>query len=1153
MADKEVSFTVKVKDAGSAALKSIENAASGVTSKLLSLRSILEPLAALAAGFTFASLFKGAIEQAGQFEEAMSRLRLAVTNVGGDFGKMKPNIDAVVDGLAKTTTFKDDDLVSALGTLVRTSGDAGASVKTLGLAADVAAAQHMDLESAARLVGMVMTGNTSMLKRYGISVKEGDDALAVMQERMGGFAANEASTLFGQLTKIKNGFEQFLQAVGMAITGTAGFKDGASTLVTALADMEQWVRNNEEAIGTIGTALGTVVQVLSMAFVGAVETATVVLKGWKLLLDTVTGTILMFATFTEQGFGKAAQVVGEWFSEVSPLFDKFGIHLDAMGEKIANFGTKLQAQAISARGNIRSLVKDEADALAAYMAGLGQPNPSAPTKTTTLPKPGPTPPSDATLKAWQSLREELTKLSQTTEQAQPKSVAFAQSIDAWREKAEKAKLPTAEIAAGVAKLTAVLATMRAEEQQTFNLDLLNRIASYTGSGVAALQKALADLVKQAKDAGQSNNPLVLQLETLMHSAVDAQGAVEGIDKQLADFRKTAGMDDGSNGLFSTKSLQDELSTLADMSSELLTQRDLAAAIPGNEATVKKVEDEIAKIEKTRADLLKQHDTLIKDATAHTETMRQKIAAAAGGVSDLASAAYGIVQAFGQANSEVGKVISSVSQLSSGIEKAASGWSSLGAIGQLGAIGGIVGGAIGLISAITQPSAQEQQRIQTLKDNTAAIQKLTEKVGLIGTNLPANIAATAAAATHQIIDKIPGASSSGYLDSEKVKAGYFGITQAQINAMNDAAKALGITIDGTVGSYKALAAALDNSVTKLGEFGTDFDSVMAQFDAFNKIFGVSNPADDLQHLIGAVTGLSPALTKLLSGFDASDPASLDALRKRIQDLFTEMEAGGSALSAADLGSLNGDQLLQILEHLITDLNGMADAASAAASATQAAADAQAAAAAAAKQAALDAAVGAAQTDATVFGQSAGAAAQGEASAYGLDLSRYDLTSPQGVNDAISYLQTVYTQNKGDKNTVAAVLDLLGLLRSIQFPTEAAGGASAAVSKASLAGSTQAYAAVSSVVTDRSALMLVDINRQQLTVANAQLAELRRLTGGGTTGPAGVNIHIAPVFNFGKDYTRDAANQIKREVEDDLDKALGSKLNLQHIFSGSVARQ
>jgi hypothetical protein len=86
-----------------------------------------------------------------------------------------------------------------------------------------------------------------------------------------------------------------------------------------------------------------------------------------------------------------------------------------------------------------------------------------------------------------------------------------------------------------------------------------------------------------------------------------------------------------------------------------------------------------------------------------------------------------------------------------------------------------------------------------------------------------------------------------------------------------------------------------------------------------------------------------------------------------------------------------------------------------------------------------------------------------------------------------------------------------------------------------------------VTDRTALMLVDINRSQLTILGEIRDIIKRTNGIGGGGP-----QITIINHFGADVGQEIADKIIDELEEKLDARNGGRLNLQHIHTGMVGR-
>lgn len=211
--------------------------------------SAIKGLVALAAASALAGFFKSALEEADNARLGMLRMGQAVTNVGGDFSKLKQPLEEAVRSVMKLSTATDDDLRAALTTMITVSGDAKGSIANLGLVADLAAFKHISLEEASTLVGKAMAGNTKGLRAYGISIKDGADAIDALRVKVGGFSQNEAQTFSGGITQIKNQFGEFKEAIGEVILSNGALGEATGVVAGALGKLALWVEQNEEKLG----------------------------------------------------------------------------------------------------------------------------------------------------------------------------------------------------------------------------------------------------------------------------------------------------------------------------------------------------------------------------------------------------------------------------------------------------------------------------------------------------------------------------------------------------------------------------------------------------------------------------------------------------------------------------------------------------------------------------------------------------------------------------------------------------------------------------------------------------------------------------------------------------------------------------------------
>jgi len=210
--------------------------------------------AALGLGATLAAAFavravirfgKEAVRVAIEAEAIWNRLGKAVESVGENFAEARPEIDAFARAMQDATTVGDEDFAAILTELITFSGDYAGSLRNVGAVADLAAAKQLDLRMAAQLVGKAMIGETSTLKRYGIIVEEGADAVAAMRKQFRGFAENEAKSFQGRLKQLSNEWGDFKQAVGDAMIAAGGGTSIIQTLTATVKTMTEWVNANQ--------------------------------------------------------------------------------------------------------------------------------------------------------------------------------------------------------------------------------------------------------------------------------------------------------------------------------------------------------------------------------------------------------------------------------------------------------------------------------------------------------------------------------------------------------------------------------------------------------------------------------------------------------------------------------------------------------------------------------------------------------------------------------------------------------------------------------------------------------------------------------------------------------------------------------------------
>ena len=158
-----------------------------------------------------------AVGEAKASEQSWKDLQAALGATGPEWDAIKAKVGDFASALQKTTTFSDEMVVGAvqrMSTFGMSYTQAMDAVKT---AIDLAAAKHMDLQSAADLVGKAFMGNTAALKKYGVdlsSIKDtSKEAGDVMKTALDQVSAALEGLSTGPTKRAESAFDQFSAAV----------------------------------------------------------------------------------------------------------------------------------------------------------------------------------------------------------------------------------------------------------------------------------------------------------------------------------------------------------------------------------------------------------------------------------------------------------------------------------------------------------------------------------------------------------------------------------------------------------------------------------------------------------------------------------------------------------------------------------------------------------------------------------------------------------------------------------------------------------------------------------------------------------------------------------------------------------------------------
>ena len=159
-------------------------------------------------------------------EDEQAQLRLAAA--------LKTATGATEDQIAATETYilktslatgvADDQLRPAFQRLAVSTKDVNEAQKLLNLSLDIAKGRGLELETVANALGRAQDGNTTALGRLGLGLSKAELStlsFTQVQERLsdlyGGAAAANAETFQGKIDRLKVGFDEAKESLGVAL------------------------------------------------------------------------------------------------------------------------------------------------------------------------------------------------------------------------------------------------------------------------------------------------------------------------------------------------------------------------------------------------------------------------------------------------------------------------------------------------------------------------------------------------------------------------------------------------------------------------------------------------------------------------------------------------------------------------------------------------------------------------------------------------------------------------------------------------------------------------------------------------------------------------------------------------------------------------
>jgi len=217
----------------------------------------------LGAGAAIGASLALCVRAAGQEEDSIRMLTVAMKNVGLSYDEAKGSLEKWMDVETKKTGVDDEKQRKSLAALILQTKDLTKAQDLLTLAVDIAAGTDRDLESATRLLEMAMAGNWGMLQRYIPAIKEAkteEEKWAVLRQSFAGQGEAYGKSFQGQMSRMKSSIGELAETIGSVLL------PAVTKIVNVVSGVLDWIRQLPPVVIWIGvTIAGAAAAVLTLA------------------------------------------------------------------------------------------------------------------------------------------------------------------------------------------------------------------------------------------------------------------------------------------------------------------------------------------------------------------------------------------------------------------------------------------------------------------------------------------------------------------------------------------------------------------------------------------------------------------------------------------------------------------------------------------------------------------------------------------------------------------------------------------------------------------------------------------------------------------------------------------------------------------------
>jgi hypothetical protein len=284
-----------------------------------------------AAGKLFEVFVVDGIRAAIAQQEAINGLNQALNLAGQYTEQASEKFEAFAERMEKTSRFQNEAVLSA-GALIETMGHLSEDglEKATQAALDLASAMHIDLTTAARLVGKAAEGNVDAFKKYNISIRQGKNdtetfanTIQTLNSHFGGTAKSQVNTYSGSVDQLHKAFEDNLKVTGSVFTENVALIGIYNEIAKVMREFSGTLGQNKQAMKEF-VGEGLILLIDSLSGIGIATD--VLVRGVKIAFNTIVGAgKYVVALFSEmQSAFKGVLDVVSGISSISDAWNNFG-------------------------------------------------------------------------------------------------------------------------------------------------------------------------------------------------------------------------------------------------------------------------------------------------------------------------------------------------------------------------------------------------------------------------------------------------------------------------------------------------------------------------------------------------------------------------------------------------------------------------------------------------------------------------------------------------------------------------------------------------------------------------------------------------------------------------------------------------------------